>query len=120
MGKYTIRKAGLLSNLLHPDIELSTSADLQVDQEKIPSDKQPQVKEAGRFLMISLWWMLTYRYSKGTPSTEMPIFPNCHERASQFVRKFIASIHITHYIQQLALDSPLFREKQTISLSQET
>ena len=49
MGKYTIHKpeAGLLSNLLHLDIELLTSAD--PDQEKIASDKQPQVKEAGRF-----------------------------------------------------------------------
>jgi hypothetical protein len=48
-------KAGLISNLLRPDIELSTSA----DQEKIASNKQPQVKEAGRFFIISLWRTLT-------------------------------------------------------------
>jgi cleavage and polyadenylation specificity factor subunit 1 len=30
------------------------------------------------------------------------------ERASQFVRLSILSIHIAHYLQQLALDSPLF------------
>ena len=49
------RKAGLISNLIHPDIELSTSP----DQEKITSNKQPQVKQAGRFFIISLWQTLT-------------------------------------------------------------
>ena len=65
MGKYIDRNADCSRNLLRLDIQSSTSAD--PDQEKIVSDKQPQVKEAGRFSMISLWRMLTYRYSKETP-----------------------------------------------------
>ena len=32
-----------------------------------------------------------------------------YERASQFVCLFIISVQIAHYLQQLALDSPLFR-----------
>ena len=31
-----------------------------------------------------------------------------YERASQFVRHSVLGIHIAHYLQQLALDSPLF------------
>ena len=78
-------------NLLRLDIQLSTSADS--DQEKIASDEQPQVKKAGRFSIIFLGRMLTYRYSKETPARKCR-FPQLWRRTQ--VRR--QSIHLDENI----------------------